>query len=253
MNVKRLISKAIYYISVPKCVYCKEKLDYDDRGLCKSCAVEYQRHKRRDCPRCAKILPECFCTYDDLEAHGIKNLVKLFRYSKASQAMPSNYLIYSLKQDNRNDVLHFLADELSEAIKHCINSDLSDYVITNVPRRRKAVTEYGFDHAKQLAREVSKRLDVEYIEMLKSKSKRPQKSVYGHARVENAKFDYKCKKDFTLKGKNVIIIDDIITTGSSMINSAKLIKGLRPKRIIGACLGTAYKEAKIDFQHSALK
>lgn len=247
MKFKELYNIAIFYLSVPKCVCCKEKLDYEDRGLCKKCMDIYESHKLRNCPRCSHKLSECFCTYDDLESHGIKNLVKLFRYSKTDESMPSNYLIYSLKQDNRKDVISFLADEMSDAIAHHIGKHPSGYVITSVPRRKMAIVNFGYDHAKTLAKEVAKRIGVEYVEILKSKSTEPQKSVYGDARRENAKFDYKCREDLSLKGKTVILVDDIITTGSSMINSAVLIRGLRPKRIISACLGTAYKEKQIEY------
>lgn len=253
MNIKEFIKRALYYVSVPKCVLCKERLDYGERGLCKACMVKYEQHKQRNCPHCSRRLSECFCTYDALEAHGIKNLVKLFRYSKNEQSMPSNYLIYSLKQDHRDDVLSLLSDELAGAIRFSVDIKPSEFVITNVPRRRKAIVNFGYDHASELAKEVARRLDIEYVAILKSKSKKSQKSVYGHARVENARFEYKCSEDFSLKGKTVILVDDIVTTGASMSNSATLIRGLRPRRIIGACLGTAYKEAYIDYRHSAFK
>ena len=250
MNIKNLFNKALFYVSVPKCVCCSEKLEYSDRGLCKGCRDVYESHKLRNCPRCSKKLSECFCSYDFLEAHSIKNLIKIFRYSKTAESMPSNYLIYSLKQDNRRDVLSFLADEMSDALKLQLTDDPGKYVITSVPRRRKAIVNYGYDHAAALAGAVAKRLGIEYVGILKSKSSEPQKSVYGQARIENAKFEYKCKNDFTLKGKTVILVDDIITTGASITNSATLIRGLKPKRIIGACLGTAYKE-KRDYEYSA--
>lgn len=253
MKIKEFINRAIYYVSVPKCVLCKEKLDYGERGLCKKCMSAYESHKKRNCPKCSKILSKCFCTYDCLESHGIKNLVKVFRYSKTEQSLPSNYLIYSMKQDNRKDVIDFLADEMSDAIASCISADLSTYVITNVPRRKGAIVEFGYDHAERLAKAVSHKMNIEYVELLKSKSKKPQKSVYGHERIENARFEYKCKKDYTLKGKNVILVDDIVTTGASMTNCATLIRGLKPKRIIGACLGTAYKEPYTDFSFSAFE
>ena len=251
MKIKEVIARILFYVSVPKCVNCKEKLDYEDIGLCKECYKTYNSHKERNCPHCAKALSRCFCSYDKLKAHGIKNLVKLFRYSKTDESMPSNYLIYSLKQDNRGDVLSFLSDELADAMKATIDFSKGKYVITNVPRRSKAIINFGYDHARELAIAVSKRLGVEYKELLCSKAKRSQKSVYGHARVENAKFDYRCKKDLSLKGKKVILIDDIVTTGASMSNCATLIRGLGARVIIGACLGTAYKEPYIDFKHSA--
>lgn len=253
MKIKELINRALFYISVPKCVLCREKLDYGERGLCKECMKAYEAHKERNCPHCSKILSKCFCSYEHLELHGIKHLVKLFRYSKTDQSLPSNYLIYSLKQDNRADVLSFLADELASAISYSIDFTKDTYVITNVPRRKKAIVNFGYDHAKELAKKVSDRLQLEYVEILKSKSKKSQKSVYGQERILNAKFDYACPEDLSLKGKIVIIVDDIVTTGASMSNCATLIKALRPKRIIGACLGTAYKEKYIDYYHSAFK
>lgn len=251
MKIKEIIKRILFYISVPKCVCCKERLDYEDRGLCKRCLMIYEEHKKRNCPRCSKKLSECFCTYDKLDAHGIKNLVKLFRYSKSDESLPSNYLIYSLKQDNRDDVIDLLSDELSESIRKHIMIDPEKIILTNVPRRNKAIIKFGYDHSKVLAREVSRKLGVEYQELLLSKSKKPQKSVYGQARLENAVFDYDVDDDYSLKGRTVIIIDDIITTGASMMKCASLIKGLGARRVIGACLGTAYKEPYVDFEHSA--
>lgn len=253
MNIRELINRALFYVTVPKCVLCKEKLDFDDRALCKNCFSVYESHKKRNCPKCANVLNECFCTYDYLESHGIKNLVKLFRYSQSEHSLPSNYLIYSLKQDNRKDVFSFFADELATAIRHNFANDLSRCVITNVPRRNKAIVDFGYDHAKILAMHVADVLNIEYVKILKSKSKKPQKSVYGNARISNAKFEYNCKKTLSLKGKIVILVDDIVTTGASMINCATLIRGLKPKKIVGACLGTAYKEEGVVFNQSASK
>ena len=205
MKIKELINRALFYVSVPKCVLCRDKLDYGDRGLCKSCMTVYESHKERNCPHCSRVLSKCFCSYEYLESHGIRNLVKLFRYSKTDQSMPSNHLIYSLKQDNRADVLSFLADELALALSYSIDFDKDTCVITNVPRRKKAIVNFGYDHAKELAKKVSARLQLEYVEILKSKSKKSQKSVYGQERIENAKFDYACPEDLSLKGKIVII------------------------------------------------
>ena len=251
MKIKELISRVLFYVTVPKCVMCKEKLDYTDRALCNKCLDVYRSHKKRNCPKCSRVLSECSCSYDSLETKGIKTLIKIFRYSKSENALPSNYLVYSLKQDNRKDVLSFLADELSAAIKISLKDDYSRCVITNVPRRDKAIVNFGYDHAKDLAKAVSKRLGIDYLEILKSDADRPQKSLHGDERKQNAKFDYKCNDNISLKGKTVILIDDIITTGASMINCALLIRKLKPRRIIGATLGTAYKEKNIDYIHSA--
>ena len=158
--------------------------------------------------------------------------------------MPSNYLIYSLKQDNRKDVIEFLADEMVGALKNCIDFSGGKYIITSVPRRRKAILNFGFDHAKVLAESVADLLELEYMPLLISKSKKAQKSVIGEARFSNAQFDYKSKKDISLNGYTVIIVDDIITTGASMSSCAMLIKAYKPTKVIGAALGIAYKDTQ---------
>ncbi len=244
MKFKDLVEKALYYISVPKCVYCNDKLDYDDRGLCKTCISAYNEHKKRNCSRCSNILSECTCSNYFLTAHGVKKVIKLFRYSKTEQSMPSNYLIYSLKQDNRRDVISFLSDELSDAIS--LNLDMADksqYILTNVPRRKKSVAEYGFDHASQLAKAISQKTNIKYEQFLISKSRKAQKSVHGRDRLYNAKFDYKSKRPVDLKGKTVIIVDDIVTTGSSMSSCAMLLRGLGARKVIGASIGIAYRDS----------
>ena len=169
-------------------------------------------------------------------------MCKVFRYSRSEESMPSNYLIYSLKQDNRSDVVKFLTDEMAASLKNNIDFSKGKYIITYVPRRRKAIINFGFDHAAVLAKNVARILDVEYKPLLVSKSTKPQKSVVGEDRLKNVRIDYKSHKDISLKGYTVIIIDDIITTGASMTACSTLIKAYRPTKVVGASLGIAYKD-----------
>ena len=159
--------------------------------------------------------------------------------------LPSNNLIYSLKRDNRNDVLEFLTDELAAAISNSIDS-LDNCVFINVPRRRREVAKYGIDHAKLLAKSLAKRFSAEYYQPLISKSKQAQKKTTGPERIKNAQFAIKrTAKD--LSGKTVIIVDDIVTTGASMGTCATLVRGLSPKKIIGATISIAFKDRYTPF------
>ncbi len=174
-------------------------------------------------------------------------MIKLSRYSKAELSMPSNYLIYSLKQDNRSDVISFLTDEMITALKSNVDFSKGDYIVTNVPRRRSSVLNFGFDHAEQLARSIAKRLDAEYKQFLVAKAKSAQKAVQGAERIANARFGYKSRKRESLKSKTVIIVDDIVTTGASMAGCASLIKALGTRKIIGAAVAIAYKDSYTPF------
>ena len=74
-----------------------------------------------------------------------------------------------------------------------------------------------------------------------------QKKTHGEERIRNALFDYR-KGIPDIKGKRVLLVDDIVTTGASLGNSATLIKGLGVKSIVGVCIGVTYKDKHIPFQ-----
>ncbi len=242
--IKELYDKAIFYVSVPKCVCCREKLDISDKGLCAECSTSYNNLKDRSCSLCKKPLYECTCANDYLNSHYVHKLVKVYRYIY-DDTLPTNKLIYSLKRDNRDDVLSFLSNELSVSIQNSIKNP-EDYIVTSVPRRKEAIRKYGIDHARLLARRVAKNLGADYVPLLCSKAHKAQKKMSGKDRIKNAKYEIlKSTPDIT--GKKVILVDDIVTTGASMGSCAMLIHGLGAKSIVGATVSVAYKDKYIPF------
>ena len=239
-----LFEKILFYVSVPKCIFCKEPLEIDDRGLCKKCKEQYDDFKDNNCSLCKKPLYECSCTSKYLESHFVHKLVKIYRY-KNDEPTPSNNLIYHLKRDNRRDVVKFLADELTNAIKNSLKID-ENTVFTSVPRRRSERIKYGIDHAEKLSKAIAKNFSAKYMPLLKSKANKAQKaSKNTEERLRNANFKLKSEKH-DLHGKTVIIIDDVVTTGASMGTAAFNIKALGPKKIHGACIAIAYKDPYIQ-------
>lgn len=239
MNIKNIMDRVLFALSVPKCVCCKTRLDYGENALCLKCSAEFEQFKTRNCSRCARKLNMCSCSNDFLEAHYIKRTIKCFRYLNRNDATPGNALIYSLKRDNRSDVLKRCADELEYAIRNSI-SDPGGYIFTNVPRRKSAIIEHGIDHSELLARELAKRFDAEYISLLKSNAKKPQKSLETADRFKNADFYF--SKNIDLTGRAVLLVDDIITSGASMSKAASLIRSLGSREINAVSLAIAYKD-----------
>lgn len=237
--MKELWNRLLFYISVPKCVSCKGRLSYGDAALCPSCAERYSELKLDRCTECTRLLSECDCAPTYLRSHFVSKLIKIFRYRNEEERLAANALIYSLKRDNRRDVLRFLAAEVSSAIRNSVKIP-ENLVVTNVPRRRSAIVKYGIDHAALLAKEVAKELGAEYLDILKSSSKRAQKKLTNEQRRLNV--DYSVKRELDLSGKRVMLIDDIVTTGTSMGSAATLLRGLGAKGIIGVCIAIAYRD-----------
>lgn len=239
MNVKELSDKVLFALSVPKCVACREPLDYGQNAFCLKCSAEFEEIKTRNCSRCAKKLSSCSCSNAYLESHFVHSVIKCFRYLIREETNVANALIFSLKKDNRSDVLELCKREMVAAIRNSIDTPES-YIFTNIPRRRAAIIEHGIDHSALLAKAVAEEIGAEYISIFNSKSKKPQKSLERAERLKNAEF--KLLKEIDLTGKSVIIVDDIITTGASMAMAAALLRSLGARNIVAATLAIAYKD-----------
>ena len=51
-------------------------------------------------------------------------------------------------------------------------------------------------------------------------------------RFENLKDAFKIKEKINLKGKTIILIDDVFTTGTTLNECSLVVKKLRPEKII---------------------
>ena len=239
MSVSSLIDKFFFYVSVPKCVCCQERLNINDLALCPKCYAEFEKILTRNCSVCSKVLSECLCCNEYLEKHFVKSLLKIFRYNQRDENFAANSVIYSLKRDNRKDVIDFCTSLLSRAIKHNLDTD-GETIVTNVPRRRSAIIKFGMDHSAVLAKSIAKDIGAQYQPLLKSKTKKAQKNLRGEERISN--IDFQVRKSLDLKNKKVIIVDDVVTSGASMGNAAALIRSLGSKNIFGVALAIAFKD-----------
>lgn len=239
MNIQKIMDRVLFALSVPKCVCCGERLNYGRNAFCPKCSTEFEEFKTRNCSRCARILSECDCSNEYLKAHFIRRVVKCCRYLSRNDKSPANALIYSLKRDNREDVLSFAADQLLFALNNSV-SNLGECIVTNIPRRKSAIVEFGIDHSELLAREIARRSGARYLRIFRSNAKKPQKSLETSDRRKNADFAVVNKTDMT--GKRVIIVDDIITSGASMSNAAALIRAMGCRDITAVALAIAYRD-----------
>ena len=237
--IKDVFKRLMFYVSVPKCVFCGEKLDINDKALCKECLIKYEADKEMNCPFCAAVYSECDCPNKYLSTHGVKRLFKVFKY-KAGESSAENALIYSLKEENRRDVFEFCIEELSRATSFHI-SDFTNVIFTNIPRRKEAINRYGYDHAAILAKGLAKSFHAEYMPLLVSYSKKSQKAMSKGERLDNVDFAL-INDNISLKGKTVIIVDDIVTTGASMGVAAMLVRSLGTRKVFGAAMAIAYRD-----------
>jgi len=236
--VRPWVDKLLNLFFVPKCVACRQVLGPDGGALCPACLEKYEDAKERRCACCLAPLSSCACPTEYLSRHGVRRLVKVFRYRPKYREEPENKLIYALKSAHLRDVNVFLAKELAAALRGQLPKKTDQCLITNIPASARARLHRGYDHAAALARLTGRELGIAYDDLLcRTRAARAQKELDGAQRLENIKGLFAVKKGKAPANKVVILVDDITTSGATLAEAAKTIKKAGAKRVLPAVLG----------------
>ncbi len=145
-------------------------------------------------------------------------------------------LLLDLKYRHRYDTANFLADRLQHLIAIYLphNSDPHTTAIIGIPShwRRKYIIK-GYNQSEVLAQQTAKKIGLPYLSPVKKiKNTSSQVHLNKAQRLNNLKNSFRFKKEGEnqlKKIKNLIIIDDITTTGASLNTLATYIKTSYPK------------------------
>jgi competence protein ComFC len=107
--------------------------------------------------------------------------------------------------------------------------------ITFVPSTKVSKLQRGFDHIEKLTHEFSKVSNTELLKFLKAINKKPQIELDGKKRISNVIGKYRIAEIKTIPEK-IILIDDIVTTGSTIDECAKVLKSIGIKEVHGLTL-----------------
>ena len=208
---------------VRKCLLCGEILTESKEGVfCPKCRLEYEKLKRRPCRACGKPQSACGCMPDKLK-HEIAWAVHLFAYEDPF----SKTVIFTLKRRDFKPLQVFLGEELASLF-----GDVAEYEITFAPRKPKSVREYGLDQAEALARVISDEKNVPLADIFThARRSELQKNLNAEARAENAEKSYAVQKSFVRERDKLVIVDDVMTTGSTMAKLVSLAKEAGYKEI----------------------
>ena len=211
----------------PVCSVCGDALE-EKGALCPECLGEYRRARLFDCGRCGRQLDSCTCSSDLLEKAGVRRMIKLFRYFPGHERSAESQIIFALKHKNLETLFHFMGKELADTLLSLVPIESkADYMVTYVPRTPHEERKNGYDHARLLSLAFSAESGIPFERCLLRSNRRAmeQKRMETYAeRIKNVKdafcLDAKCKID----GKRVILIDDIVTTGATVSECAKILR-----------------------------
>ncbi|MBQ8696354.1 MAG: ComF family protein, partial [Clostridia bacterium] len=122
-------------------------------------------------------------------------------------------------------LMSYMSTLMAAEIERKLTPD-SSAVLVPMPRSRQALLDNGFDQGKTIGRRIASALGIEYAEAIKHRGSKKQKLLGYRDRLRNAKdaFTLDEKHTETVRGKRVILYDDIITTGASAAVCVKLMR-----------------------------
>lgn len=231
--LKKIWDFFVYLIFPPRCVICKRAISRNT-GMCFDCLKLFDKAERKRCGICLKQARNCSCRpmlLTNTDKFCDKNLISLFYLappdSKNLEDKLVRKFIYKFKRYHDRASVGFSARILSHEfllLLKASNSYTDDWIITNPPRSREQRLIYGFDHAKQLARAISKMTGIKYAECFKRKTNKMQKTLNAFQRRANADKAYTIINNNIFENKKILIVDDVITTGATVNACAKLLK-----------------------------
>lgn len=225
MNILKKTNKAVESfldLIFPKfCISCKKEGSY----ICPDCKLRLQVNYYPLCPVCknkVSATQKClhhksatrFClssfSYDNIL---IKDLIHSFKYGFIKSIGPelAEFQIETIKKSLFYD--------------HIRNAP-QNFLLIPVPLHKKRLAWRGFNQSEILAKKISEELDLDiFCDLKRIKHTPPQIDMTDKdQRQANIKNAFVCDKSRKIKGKIAILVDDMITTGATLEECAKILK-----------------------------
>ena len=235
---------------ISQCAVCRS---WPARQVCEPCLSRFSPHISR-CTVCALALPSDLSlglrTTSDLCVNCIKQRPPLDASLVAvTYSYPWSELITRYKFGDRPGWSSFFADLLlhTPGAQQCLDTLNVDDLIIPMPLSAERLQSRGFNQAWELVKELVRQSNCvaqsDAQLLLRVRDTRPQTALQRDARLANVQgaFQVDPLRAFVLKGKRVVIVDDVMTSGASLFTAAKILQ------LAGAAHITALVIARTPF------
>ena len=209
-----------------ECIGCKS----DGEWFCDNCFSKIKYNDKQNCPVCkignlkGEVCDKCrsktnldgiiiACDYGDKT---ISSLIKIYKYK--------------FIKDIGESLGRILCNYIKEHTDIITSSDL---VIIPVPLHKRRSKWRGFNQAEILSRIIACEFNIQInTSLIKIKHTKPQAMLDREGRLANVVGSYKWIGE-KMNAKNVIMVDDVATTGATLGECAKELKANGAKSVWG--------------------
>ncbi len=230
-KARKIIS--LFYPEV--CIICGEGSE-DLLFLCRKCVGEIRLFEDgKFCRKCLAQLPP----YSDKDRCGKCAGMHFDKvYALIVFDDKSRMLFHEIKfLKNYNAIKLF--DIFLDRFKNSVREDFSSFFIVPVPIALNRKLKRGFNQSALFAKMVSKKYKIPVLrnKLVRKHLGRPQSILRRNERMKNIYGQFYCRGRREISGKNIILVDDIFTTGATADECARVLKEAGAKKVVIIVMG----------------
>ncbi len=215
ISCENIVSKEAIF-----CSDCWQKLEFISQPKCKICSHPFEVEIKLLQPICSRCL---------VKKPSFDSVVTIFRYNDVMRKT-----IGDLKYRDQT----FLAKKFAVILERKIKSEIEDCdILCAVPLHIKRLRERKFNQAAIIARIVCKKKFIPDL-LRRVSNTIPQVQLQKKQREKNLKKAFLVNKKYhkMVNGKKILLLDDVITTGATLDNCAKILKKFGAREVVVATI-----------------
>lgn len=172
-------------------------------------------------------------------------------------------LIFNLKYDGKTYVAPIAAEIMADCLRAVLREKgqcpwLTSDLIIPVPISRERMKTRQFNQAERIGFHLGKILSVKVrgdvlLRVRDTKAQRALSAAERRGNMEGA-FAVQRGKEATIRGKSILLIDDIFTTGATASACARTLKESGAARVYAMCLlGAPKRDHEVEFERQEIK
>lgn len=224
------VGKALIDALLPQqCALCAAGTG-SDAPVCPACVAKLPTLPEPSCPQCADfsaaaiLCGQCISTPPAFDA-----VISPYLYAE-----PMDQLIHQFKYQHQLRLASWFGQELYRAIEKRAQAMTEFDCIVPLALHPARMKTRGFNQAHEIARAVARQsaLPLRPHALLRTRDTAQQASLSREDRRRNMSGAFECREDFA--GKTVLLLDDVLTTGSSAGEVARVLKLHGATRVVVA-------------------
>jgi len=229
------------FVFPPHCLLCNSSISSDEMQddtypknlVCRNCWDSLNILPHPFCPLCRSFLDQTLSRCPKCPQSSSLSL------NRSLGVFDPYYqtLIHHFKYNRKFSIGKNLGRRLGEILKKEEFSKGFDYIMP-VPLHYSRKRERGYNQSKIIAREISESTSVPIAEkvLIRKKKTKDQTHLSPEERERNVRGAFVVRADSTLQGKKVILVDDVMTTGATLKECARVIKEAGAREVVGVTL-----------------